>query len=551
MQLRSFSLVKWLFVTAMVFNNVTGYAQKQTFDVVSYTMPKGWQQQQNEGGIQLSASDKKTGGYAIAIITKAVASTASPSENFNNDWTRLVKSTVQVNGEPAMQAPEKENGWDIVSGSAGYIDGANKGTATLITATSGGQSVSVVMVTNTQQYQNELLAFINSLELPKVTEKTNATIPATNNTNSSIVGLWVRYNVESNGYSNGFPVVTGGYFRREYFFYADGTYLFRVKDWGVFMADILFVYETGTWKVNGNQLTLTPRQGRGEWWGKAASGKTNEWGSRKKASDYKLETVTYNFDFHYYSGSKETVLVLSTNKATQRDATGKAEQNNKWEYSPRAFDKSLIDNPPGVTTGFENKKLAAAAPATPANATTGNTGNATLAGKIWEGSTAEKFTTGTMNGYSTGGFFKWQYRFNADGTYKFAYVGASAYIDPNILQYETGTYSITGNQLTITPATGTNEEWSVVGGPVKLSGMSDVQIRNIKEHWGKKIKTEKRKLEPVTYTFRTAYQQGNKANALIVEYTGGHTEREGNGNTAYYFDTPAEKAMQLPAGVKL
>ncbi|MBK7653469.1 MAG: lipocalin family protein [Flammeovirgaceae bacterium] len=90
-----------------------------------------------------------------------------------------------------------------------------------------------------------------------------------------------------------------------------------------------------------------------------------------------------------------------------------------------------------------------------------------------------------------GGFFKYQYKFNSDGTYRFVYVGASAYTDTNQLQYETGTYSITNNQLTITPANGANEEWSVVGGPIKLSGMGDVQIRNIKEHWGQRLTSEK------------------------------------------------------------
>jgi hypothetical protein len=67
--------------------------------------------------------------------------------------------------------------------------------------------------------------------------------------------------------------------------------------------------------------------------------------------------------------------------------------------------------------------------------------------------------------------------------------------------------------------------------------MSDVQIRNIKEHWGQRLTSEKRKLEKVTYTFKVEYLEGNHANALIVQYNNGHTEREGNGETTYYFET--------------
>jgi hypothetical protein len=174
-----------------------------------------------------------------------------------------------------------------------------------------------------------------------------------------------------------------------------------------------------------------------------------------------------------------------------------------------------------------------------------------VAGIIWEGSTSEKFVgSGTMTGYSTGGYFTGQYKFNADGTYRFINVLASAYLETNSLLYETGKYSVSGNRLTITPVSGVNEEWSVVGGPIKIASMSDVQIRKIKEHWGKKLKSEKRKLENVSYTFRVEYMNGNHANALILEYEGGHNEREGNGKIAYYFETPAAKSITLPEGIK-
>lgn len=111
---------------------VCGFAQKQTFDVVSYSAPAGWQQQQNEGGVQLSVTDKNTGGYFVAIITKSMKSTSSANENFNTNWESLVKTIVQVNGEPSMQVPMKDNGWYIISGGANYTDGDNTGMATLL-----------------------------------------------------------------------------------------------------------------------------------------------------------------------------------------------------------------------------------------------------------------------------------------------------------------------------------------------------------------------------------------------------------------------------------
>lgn len=527
----------------------TSSAQKQTFDVITYLVPTGWQQQKNEAGVQLSVTDKKTGAYAIALITKATGSGATANENFNNDWNRLLKGTVQIDGEPAMQEPANENGWDIISGGANYKDGSTTGMATLLTATGGGQMVSVVLMTNTAKYQNELLSFINSLELAKasqndVANSTTATGQANNN--SSIVGLWVYYTIETSGYYNGFPQPSGGYFRKEYAFYGDGTYLFRMKNWAVFVKEIQYVYETGTWKLNGNKLTITPKQGKGGWWSKAASGRTNEWGSLVKTGSWKLEPVTYTIDLHYYSGVNETHLILQSASQTERE--GKQE-NNMQTYSPREIGKSLIDDPPGIKTGFENKSFSATSqnnkPMEPVSSM-----NSPIAGKVWEGTSAEKFISGSMSGYNTGGYFTYQYKFNTNGTYRFIYIGASAYIQPNLLQYETGTYSVSGNKLTIVPTSGFNEEWSVIGGPINLAGMSDVSIGNIKHNWGKRIKTEKRTLEKVTYTISTEYWAGNKTNALKLEWDGGKTVREGNGNFTYYLETTDEKSTKLPAGIK-
>ena len=353
-------LLKKIFVFhSVLLMSLNACTQKQSFDVLSYTSPKGWQKQQNEGGVQLSVTDNKTGAYAIALITKATASDAGAADNFKADWDKLVKASVQVNDAPDMQEPITEKGWDIISGTANYTDNAQKGLATLLTATGGGQMVSVVLMTNTQQYENDLLAFINSLELSDAQKNTNNSTNTNTTTtaatdNSSIVGLWVRYTIETSGYSNGFPQPSGGYFRKEYAFYDDGTYLFRMKNWAVFVKEIEFVYETGNWKLNGNKLTLTPRQGKGGWWSKAASNRTSEWGRLARSGSWKLEPVTYTVDLHYFSGSNETQLILTAPSQTARDGE---QDNNTFTFAPRALDKSLIDNPPGFKTGFEHKVL--------------------------------------------------------------------------------------------------------------------------------------------------------------------------------------------------
>jgi len=339
-----------LLVSALLVISHAGLAQKQTFDVVTFDIPGGWQQKQNDDAVQLSITDGKTGAYAMVIVTRAMPSTASATENFNNQWTAAIKNQVQLDGEPSMQPSSNGNGWDIVTGSAGYTDNVGKGNVALLSATGAGKTVTVVVMTNSKQYENGLTAFLNSLTLSKaVSNETDNTVSGAKNSanNNTVVGLWTDYTTESSGMVNGFPQPTGGYTRREYNLKADGTYIFRHKYWSAYMKEILFIYEAGTWKTDGNQLVITPTSGRGEWWAKAASGKNNEWGGFKKASDYKGEAATYSFEFKYLKGMQQTYLILRSNKHVSRDGTTAETNNYEESFSPRGLDKSLIGNPPG------------------------------------------------------------------------------------------------------------------------------------------------------------------------------------------------------------
>lgn len=174
-----------------------------------------------------------------------------------------------------------------------------------------------------------------------------------------------------------------------------------------------------------------------------------------------------------------------------------------------------------------------------------NATNSPLAGKFWEGTSSEKFTgAGAITGYNTGGFSTGQYKFNANGTYRFVDVRASHYTDTKTLGFETGTWSVSGDQLTIIPAKGQNEEWTKAG--KTSNGNSDVTNRSINETWGKKIKTSARKLEKYTYTFSIG-KNGDKT-ALILQRSSS-TEREGEGKITYYNETAPKKTVTLPSGI--
>lgn len=165
--------------------SIYAFAQKQTFDVLNYSVPKGWDKTAMEKGIQLSAKNDGKGNYATAIILHSAATTVSAQKNFTNSWEQLVKGTISVSGEPTMQEPATEKGWDIVSGQASYTDGANKGWVTLITATGNGKMANVVIVTNTDKYQNQILDFIKSLDLNETATEQNDNTKSSSPTNNT------------------------------------------------------------------------------------------------------------------------------------------------------------------------------------------------------------------------------------------------------------------------------------------------------------------------------------------------------------------------------
>ena len=163
-------------------------AQRQAFDVINYILPNGWDKTEMANGIQLSTKNDGKGNYAAAIILRSAASTAPANENFTASWEKLVKGTVSVSGEPTMQDPATEKGWGILSGQASYTDGANKGLVTLITATGNNKMANVIILTNTDKYQNQIQDFIKSLDLNEAAiaqnDKTNPISPTNATTGS-------------------------------------------------------------------------------------------------------------------------------------------------------------------------------------------------------------------------------------------------------------------------------------------------------------------------------------------------------------------------------
>jgi hypothetical protein len=161
-----------ILLVIVVANAVTCFAQKaEKFDIATFTTPKGWQKEVSENAVQFGA-ENTNGGICLVTLFKSVPGSDDSRVNFDASWDTIVKELVTVNGKPQMNDPAVENGWTAQSGIAAYESEGKKGLAMLVTLTGGSKLVNILILTNTQDFQDSITAFLESIVLPKVTAQT-------------------------------------------------------------------------------------------------------------------------------------------------------------------------------------------------------------------------------------------------------------------------------------------------------------------------------------------------------------------------------------------
>lgn len=344
----------FIFSSIMLLRPVEAAAQQQTFDLATYTVPKTWKKQTTPDAIQLVKEDAAKELYALISILKAVPGAADSKYNFDAAWETVVKEMVTPAAAPVMQPVATENGWETQSGYAPFANDSSKGIVVLVTATCLEKMVNIVIITNTNIYEKEITGFLSSVTLKKLTSVA-APVPAVTN---AITGTWGISASDQSSFSmnNG----TSGYISRQYIFNTDGTYSHVIKTFSYVSDKLLLNRETGTYQVNGDNLTVNPKTSVIEAWSKdsimGSDGRksgTDKWGRRLSSQQLSLEKTTYQFSKEYMSGTEEWNLMLRADKPTRRDGpfSGGSSYSNTWFYcSVTDRNKRLIELPASSKT---------------------------------------------------------------------------------------------------------------------------------------------------------------------------------------------------------
>lgn len=143
------------------------WAQQQSFDITTFTPPRGWKKQADASSVQFAVEDAAKGTYCLIQLLKSVPGTSNAKTNFDAAWENVVKEIVTVSGKPEMQPAAKDGDWEAISGYSTFESGEQKGIVMLVTTTGFSQMVNVMILTNTDVYEKEITDFLGSVDFKK------------------------------------------------------------------------------------------------------------------------------------------------------------------------------------------------------------------------------------------------------------------------------------------------------------------------------------------------------------------------------------------------
>lgn len=322
------------------------FAQSQTFDLITYTPPKGWKAEQKQNVISYTISDTKKKTWCQIGIYKSIASKGSIESDFKNEWTELAVKQYKASGLKENEIVSADE-WKIKAGGGKFIFNKADATVLLTTITGHNVCVSIIAITNTEDYIDQIQGLLESVDLKKPDVIKPTTTPVNNPATAAIAGTWIKSGSVNPVYGNPVSWGTGGYTKDEYILYPNGTFKFYSKSFGYSVTNLIFVKENGTYNINGNNITLVPKSSIVEAWSKKDG--TDNWGKLVSSNKRNNETVTYTFTKHYFSGIQQWNLVLQAAKPTNRDGSfsGNTLFPNAYYYAPVSVNNTAISLPPG------------------------------------------------------------------------------------------------------------------------------------------------------------------------------------------------------------
>ena len=307
----------------------------ETFDIASFQPPKGWAKQVGTEAVQLSIEDTTGGTFCLISLFKSVPGLGSPKENFDAAWSTIVKEAVPVSSPPQMIPADSKGEWLLAGGFAPFEKDGTKGVAVLYTATGYGRMVNALILTNTQAYEAQATAFLNSISFKKPAEEVRPQAPVgANGSQPSLTDNFWKAGAIRGGML-GHSGLSTGTFSKIYQFFSDGTYKFSREDMQLAAPKYYLESEEGTYKVTGNTIAISPRKST------FAQHRLTKEEPPTKSGNLPLSTAQYKFEFWRYDDNWRLLLSPVDGSETKRDGTFSFYRNGEPQ---RTYQYHLVDS---------------------------------------------------------------------------------------------------------------------------------------------------------------------------------------------------------------
>ena len=217
---------------------VTGsFAQRETFDIISFIPPTGWERTGNKDVVAFTKYTDARTAYCTIAVYDSRPGTDDLQKEFLFEWNDLIKKSKQIELPAERKEIKGTNGWNAIAGEG--ISGTQPPyVAMLLSMVGFGRVASVLVYISDDQFEPEVDKFWTNMQMVQPASNPNQTIaPAaslsTGNGATKLAGIWrsacndktdisTITNSSGTGYSY-WSMSTGGLRVRHMALFADGT----------------------------------------------------------------------------------------------------------------------------------------------------------------------------------------------------------------------------------------------------------------------------------------------------------------------------------------
>jgi hypothetical protein len=190
--MKALKAVCGLFIVCAVcsFAPQAAWSQTEKLGIVQYTPPEDWTKTPKENVVAFSQFDQDTGKFCILTLYGATFGSGNPRTDFTKEWNNLVVKNMKAQANPKTDV-QRGDGWTAISGGAEVESDAGKAVGFLTVISGFGRTISVLAVFNDPAYAKQVGAFIDTIELDKITAPAkvaaNTTAPKSETTRGNLV----------------------------------------------------------------------------------------------------------------------------------------------------------------------------------------------------------------------------------------------------------------------------------------------------------------------------------------------------------------------------